>query len=420
MLEKKKLRDIAESISGIRPENRSLEGIVSFIEEKANIVYEKQPRTFLGRLRELGYALTGNRPTQRSLRGIVNAIYESFGPVPPTSNKIYGVSGMYDINNSLTRTDDAVGMNYTINLDGTITSDFDNVFPYKEMKRVTINGNVFVKIPSMWFRIGTDSNQNITDIAVAKEKGEGDNWYQTKEFYHSAYLGSISANNKLESMSGKTPREQIGYYDCHNFAKNNGDYYTQSDLYHKTITFFLFTIEFANKNSSSLFPTNAVSRETGLTDSISTPSGVLDDGRMKWRGIEDFVGNLATYIEGVDGNYYATSDLSKYGEDYTNFNKLSYECSYTGFGYTVVQSIGWDSNNPFLVMPLNVKELESEEGQNEYFGTSNRTYEIPVDDKYVYITGRLQGTYGYGNVFKREQMSAGGIGARLLYCPNGV
>ena len=135
MLEKKKLRDIAESISGIRPSERSLEGIVSFIEEKANIVYEKQPRTFLGRLRELGYALNGIRPTQRSLRGIVNNIYENYEGGGGTT-KIYGVSGLYDENPTLTRTDNAKRMGYTINQDGTISSDFDNVFPFNEMERV--------------------------------------------------------------------------------------------------------------------------------------------------------------------------------------------------------------------------------------------------------------------------------------------
>lgn len=422
MLEKKKLRDIAESISGIRPENRSLEGIVSFIEEQAEITYEKQPRTFLGRLRELGYALNGVRPTQRSLRGIVNNIYENFSPVPPVPpvlNKIYGVSGMFNSSTSLTRTGDAVGMTYTKNLDGTITSDFDDVFPYNEMKRETINGNVFVKIPAMWFRVGVDSGKNITDIAVSKEKGVGNNWYQTKEFYYSAYLGSVSGT-KLKSVTNKNPNQTIGYYIFHDYAKNNGQYYTQLDLYHRTITFFLFAIEFATKDSSSLFSTQTIGGKTGLTDNISTPSGILEDGRMKWRGIEDFVGSLDCYIEGVDDNYFATSDISKYGEDYTNFNELSYRCSYEQVYNNVVQSIGWDSNNPFLVMPLNVKELEIGESKEQYFGTSNYAYRVQIDSPQVYVSGRMCGAFGYYNMYKENEVSVGGTGARLLYCPNGV
>ena len=65
--------------------------------------------------------------------------------------KIYGVSGLDDSSPILTRTDDAVGMSWTMS-NNEISSDFDSVFPYNEMVRETIDGHVFVKVPAMYWQ----------------------------------------------------------------------------------------------------------------------------------------------------------------------------------------------------------------------------------------------------------------------------
>lgn len=428
MLEKKKLRDIAESISGIRPENRSLEGIVNFIEEKAKITYEKEPRTFLGRLRELGYALNGVRPTQRSLRGIVNNIYDNFNPEPPVppipENAILGVSGMYDESVNLTRTDDAVGLTYTKNADGTFTSDFDNYFPYKEMKRETINGNVFVKIPSMWFRIGTDENKNITDIAVSNKKGEGDNWYQTKEFYYGAYCGYINTDNSvLTSVTGVTPtvNKKIGEFRTSAFGTGEG--YHQLDLYHKTILNFLFWIEFAVKDSKQIAEVEGDQNQltTGLSDSIESPTSLFAEGkRFKYRNIEDFVGNITVFIEGIYANYCATSNPSEFGINYGQLDTLGYSPQPNSLqdGHQAIKSFGWDSNHPFLCMPL------------EMMSYTDTGYFNDKCDKYI-TSNNKDACYGNSSYYMLGGIcdmkfltsyagSANHIGSRLLYCPNGV
>ena len=53
-----------------------------------------------------------------------------------SSSPIYGVSGLYASAPALTRTDDAVGMSWTMS-NNEISSDFDNVFPYNQMVRTT-------------------------------------------------------------------------------------------------------------------------------------------------------------------------------------------------------------------------------------------------------------------------------------------
>ena len=424
MLEKKKLRDIAESISGIRPENRSLEGIVSFIEEQANIVYEKQPNTFLGRLRELGYALNGVRPSQRSLRGIVNNIYENFNPeppVPPVSNKIYGVSGLFAQSATLTRTDDAVGMTFTKNADGTITSDFDNVFPYNQMKRVVIKNKTineddyFVKIPAMWFRIGLSQYNQITDIAVSQVKGDGDGWYQTKEFYYGAYSGmkrTIDGTAYLTSSNIQVNPFVTTIADFRQCVKNSGEKYQMLDLYHKTIMNFLFLIEFANKNSSSLFPmTYNAKQKMTLTDTITTPSGVLDNGRLRWHYIEDIFGNIKEWLEGVYGNFYATADSSKFGEG--GYNELAY---FNSSNATNLKNYKWDNDNLFLCM------FDSTGGDG-YFNEKVVTMKDDQISTYTYVCGKdyTDNTNNYFGMFGIDVLeNTSFAGARLLYCPNGV
>ena len=222
---------------------------------------------------------------------------------------VYGVSGLYQSEPTLTRTDDAVGMNCSVDTStGIITSDFDNVFPYNEMTRETdILGNVMVNVPSMWFRIGVDGSNRITDIAVSSEKGETGNWYQTRAFKYGAYYGNVQ-NSKLTSVAGVYPTDQVSISDFRTYANNNGDGYHLADLYSRTILSFLWLIEVATKNSESIMhggymPTNTpVAHTTGVSDNISGQTGYdLDYISSKWHNIEDFIGGY--WYNFYDGAY---------------------------------------------------------------------------------------------------------------------
>ena len=67
---------------------------------------------------------------------------------------IYGVSGLYNSNPTLTRTDDSIGLTYLINSSsGAIESDFNNVFPWNKTEIVYTETGKFVSFPEMYFRI---------------------------------------------------------------------------------------------------------------------------------------------------------------------------------------------------------------------------------------------------------------------------
>lgn len=300
---------------------------------------------------------------------VVHTDYGDFTSNDTMTTKVFGVSGMYNSSLALTRTDDAVGKTFTINSStGLVTSDFDNEFPYSEMNEVNIDGNVFISIPEMWWRIGTDEENNITDIAVARyRKGPG-NWYKSDAFLVGKYL-SYQENSMMVSKSGKAMTQNYTSLQWTTYAKANGEGYKPYGYYEHTILTFLWLIEFANKRSTNIMNGHSsYNQSTGGTDSISTPTGYLtSNSRMKYRGIEDFIGNDAVWTPDVTGAYYTSRDVETYKAGITNKTQLSYYKNLTvSQSWRGIQALGWDDNNPFICLPSKLGSSSS----TTYFGTN--------------------------------------------------
>ena len=276
---------------------------------------------------------------------------------------IYGVSQLNKYSaTELVRTDDAITMSYTINSDGTVDSDFDYAFPWCAIEIVEDSfGNKFVQLPRMFFRV-THSSYTLSSIAVSAAPKEGeDNWFEVEPFCVGCYLARTS-NSKLQSVSGVTPSSgTMKNFDT--YGKAVGDGYIAYDLYHETILKFLWWIEYANKNSQSIMtgaengkganPTSGT-RPTGDTDTIVTPSGYEPDNhRMRYRYIEDFIGNNLIWLNGCwitsSKVAYGTTDPSGFSTNtYANMRKLSYSTPSAG----CITGYGWDPANPFLCLPI--------------------------------------------------------------------
>ena len=276
---------------------------------------------------------------------------------------IYGVSGLAETSATLTRTDDAVGLSFSINSSsGAITSDFNEVFPWNEAEVINDTYGKFLQLPEMYFRVGVNSSKQITDIAVSKIPSGSGNWYKVDSFGYSCYGGSVTSS-KLYSRSGYSRQAQVTRATLRTYAANCGSGYCQLDLYHRTVLDFLWLIEWATKNSQSIM-TGRISgsgtsggssvRSTGGTDSVTTPSGFETTyGQMRYHYIEDFVGNLMEFVDGVcmpnSGTpYYVTADPSKFADTTTNMNQTSYNAPSSDW----IKALGWDADNPFLVLPV--------------------------------------------------------------------
>lgn len=294
----------------------------------------------------------------------------------------YGVSWVNDDTTTMTRTDDAVGMTYSIT-DGKVTSDFDKVFPYNEMKRKVINGNTFVFVPAMWFRVVADSDNQITSVAVSSVKGKGDNWYPTRPFYYGAYAAS-SDGTILKSVSGETRLSNITRAEARTRSMATGEKYHQRDLYAGTILMFLWWIEFATKNSQSVMSGSSKIITTGGTDSIYNEeygdnfcvSGYAAGRQMVWHGIEDYIGGIQEWEDGMTSNGTAGGDL--YASDvYTLYDDYSNGSKMTSLSYKIIgtggtlMSLGWDETKPFLCLPIStIKDYSYTKGFCDYASQS--------------------------------------------------
>ena len=322
---------------------------------------------------------------------------------------IYGVSGLYQSDPALTRTDDAVGMSWTMN-DNIISSDFDNVFPYNQMVRETIDGDVFVKIPAMYWRIGFDSNYNITDIAVSEGEMPGSEnkvFVHTDAFYYGAYGASVT-DNVMHSKSGVARQYSRTIADFRTYAKARGTKYRQLDLYHMRVLDFLWLIEFATKNSDAVMQGYPISNKNcGATDSLTVPSGQLSNGgRMRWRYIEDFIGNGYEFFDGACG-LGATQDESKYGQQVT-------DVTYTKFanGYCL-SALKISGSYPLLAVP-------GGEVNNSNYDTYFCDYLYCLSGNFVYYRGRgeggsLAGLFSW--IYTYISNTSGNVGSRLLLIP---
>ena len=72
--------------------------------------------------------------------------------------KIYGVDGVGQSSPSLTRTDSAEGLTYSVGA-SEIKSDFDKCFPWSDMQEVVDDsGNVFIRIPKFYSKVTKNAN----------------------------------------------------------------------------------------------------------------------------------------------------------------------------------------------------------------------------------------------------------------------
>lgn len=321
---------------------------------------------------------------------------------------IYGVSGLYQSDPVLTRTDDAVGMSWTMN-DNIISSDFDNVFPYNQMVRETIDGDVFVKIPAMYWRIGFDSNYNITDIAVSEGEMPGSEnkvFVHTDAFYYGAYGASVS-DGKMYSKTGVARQYGMTRADFRTYAKARGTKYRQLDLYHMRVLDFLWLIEFATKNSDSVMSGRmGYGQSCGVTDSLTVPSGQLESqGRMRWRYIEDFIGNGLEFFDGLTG-YAVTDDARKYNDNSTG------DLTFPSVPGACLSALKINVSKPLLAVPgATVNNSNYNTFFCDYAGFGGSA---------VYFRGRTGPTAGNGLFLVDGSISSSAgtnTGSRLLLIP---
>jgi hypothetical protein len=262
-----------------------------------------------------------------------------FNSYDSEENIILGITGLPKDNTLLTRLYSSSGLGYRIIDAGDYTyiqSDFDNLYPYSEMKEVVDEfGNVFIKIPKVYMF------NNGTERAISKHKVDN-NWFLPPVFYgpdgeldyflYGKYP-AFTVGTKLTSNSGVLPTVSQNITTFRTRAKANGLGYQQLDIWAINVIQTLFLVEFATSNSQNVFRGRVDHTErvaTGATDYIKQPSGVHKaTNQFKYRGIEDVFGHIWQFVDGINFNeadIFICYDPEKYistsiTEDYVLFGQ---------------------------------------------------------------------------------------------------
>lgn len=262
--------------------------------------------------------------------------------------KIYGVDGIGTQDpSSLTRTDEAVGLNYTVGT-SEIKSDFDNCYPWSDIKEVTDSyGNVFIRIPKFYCKV-TKNADGTYKYQISGTKYEGfstlfvDGKGNEIDYILIGKYEASGDSTRAYSKSGKPVLVNMSRAQFRTACKANGAGYQQYDFLIDAIIKQLWLVEMKTTNSQSVMRgyTNGVNTralETGTTDTVLTPSGSLGsntDGQhaCRYRGIENPFGNVWKWCDGINFN-----DTKIYVcEDPEHYADKKHDAPYTYMGDRVI------------------------------------------------------------------------------------
>lgn len=247
--------------------------------------------------------------------------------------KIYGVEGIGTKGGSLIRTDDAAELSAGV-VDGKIQSDFDRCYPWSDITEVTDrHGNVFMKIPKFYSRITPCTGEmngyhdplyklQISGLRYegfstlfVNEFGEEIDYVLVGKYEASGDIQVYGADNYYGEIFSKSGKPVVTGFDIDTMfmciRSQYGDGYCSYDIWIDAIIKQLFTVEFATTDSKSILIgklSGTAALRTGRTDNVEQPTGgnvadgingLLDDGAIKYRGIENPWGNCRVFCGGI-------------------------------------------------------------------------------------------------------------------------
>lgn len=179
------------------------------------------------------------------------------------------------------------------------------------------SGNVMICFPLRLIDIRTENNittikitdnLNHNDFDGAESKPFSYNNKLYKKIYYGVYKASLDSSNKLVSLSNKNIKFQVSSHsDVRKAVKLNGDTYNLSTFYAFSYIQLLFLFKYKTLDSTPFL--------NNLTDTTSTYIGktggtekkgmdfISENNKYKIHskmfGIEDLVGNMYCFIEGI-------------------------------------------------------------------------------------------------------------------------
>ena len=299
----------------------------------------------------------------------------------------------------------------------TVKNDFDNIYPWSEIKsynynantrKVTAwygdsnfkfdgsNGEVLTYIPGFYYKREVVNGMEYQYISKYEQEG----YSYSEPFSVGRYkisrassLSDTSSNNdgKIELMAAQAGNRDMGDFDINteNISSRSGakpltyqkiGYFREyasklgSDFsimdYHWYVLQMLYLVEYADYDSQTklgfgvTYDSSRLGAILGGTDELGMQSGCLvNDGKhsMIYRGIEDIYGNTADFLDGIN-----IKDYQAYiNYDFTTYKSDTFDGNYKALGYINkslgddggrgwITKLGYDSNNPLIGLPTEI------------------------------------------------------------------
>ena len=230
---------------------------------------------------------------------------------------------------------------------GQVTKEINpmNKTKYIDGSNVPTDVDVMSEIPKVYWKVNTitdgyeirisdkqvDSNYKCLAHLVGEEE---------KDFiYIGAYLGYVE-NGKLRSKSGVNPTASTTLTNFRSYARAVGAGYQLDNWYPLVLRKILYLIVYKNLDSQTAlgkgYTSNGGSRSTGGTNSRGLYYGSTNTSeQVCFLGIEDFYGNLRTWVDGMyyNGNIMVTPDNKTFNDNASGFKNIGSTTNWSGGRY---------------------------------------------------------------------------------------
>ena len=244
-------------------------------------------------------------------------------------------------------------------ISGSGSSPFDNIAPWKDMKRYNVIGTEFVPetdsrfdqaandtvvyIPEFYYKSEKDTINSRWTWAISPTAKSG----YTKHPGSGKYIGryhTSGSSDGVYSKSGVLPLVNTSQTNFRTYSKNKGTGWYMLDLATWSALQMLYLVEFADFNSQSVLGTGYDTGSLGSaggTDAAQYHTIKASKAHNQYRWVEDPFSNCFDWIDGFVGSRSAThaaASNSGYSGGQTGLNSLGFALPssgyITGFGYS--------------------------------------------------------------------------------------
>ena len=358
-------------------------------------------------------------------------------PTATTADGAYGVEWDYS-NSDPALTRKGLAASFTdpapaTSLSGSGSSPFDNIAPWKDMKRYNIidgavsyseddagfsetDYDTVVYIPEFYYTAYKDTENSKWLWAISPTAKQG----YVKHPGSGRYLGryhTTGTSSDIGVKSGVNPLANTSITNFSTYAANKGAEWFLMDIATWSALQLLYLVEFANFDSQTVLGAGNNSgsiKATGITDNALYHTLKVTGDSNQYRWIENPFSNLSTWLDG----FYANTRTPVITEDNTTRSVTANGKTSAGVSLPstngCIQGFGYSEEFPWAFIP------DTSDGSTDYTKyVCDRVYWLSSSNPFASVGGNCSSSALFGffylSVYYTASATNAYVGSRLLY-----